>query len=117
MNKTPLCTILISSQVPPDEIDSLETSLRMNSIGVQKSPNRIMGADDIVFIAAVMGGLNATVSLIKEGVKVAKAIKQWRQKVHSQGINPEGRLEHPQRPPLNLSEATDEEIDEWFFHK
>lgn len=51
MSEIPLCSIVISSQLPPDEIESLETLLEMNSIKVQKSPSRIVGADDIVFVA------------------------------------------------------------------
>ncbi len=117
MSEIPLCTIVISAQVPTAEIESLETSLRMSSIKVQKSPSRIIGADDIVFLATVLGGMAAAANLIEYGIKVAKAIANWRRELRSQGIEPEGRLEHPTRPPLDLSQATDEEIDEWFSQR
>ncbi|MDZ8186805.1 MAG: hypothetical protein RMX96_18390 [Nostoc sp. ChiSLP02] len=117
MSEIPLCTIVISSQLPPNEIESLETSLEMNSIKVQKSPSRIIGADDIVFVATVIGGIAATANLIEYSIKVAKAINNWRQKLREKGTEPKGTLEHPKRPPLDLSTATDEEIEEWLSQK
>ncbi|MEM8718618.1 MAG: hypothetical protein AAGE84_04825 [Cyanobacteria bacterium P01_G01_bin.39] len=117
MNEIPLCSIVISSQLPKDEIDSLETSLRMSSIKVQKLPSRVFGADDIVFIATVLGGMAAGANLIEYGIKAAKTIANWRRELRSRGIEPEGRLEHPNRPPLELNEASDEEIDQWFPHE
>ena len=117
MSEIPLCSIVISSQLPPDEIESLETSLGMNSIKVQKSPSRIAGADDIVFVATVIGGVAATANLIEYSIKVAKAINNWRRKLQEKGTEPKGRLEHPKRPPLDLRTATDEEIEEWLSQK
>lgn len=118
MSEIPLCSIVLSSQLPPDEIESLETSLSLlSSVNVQKSTSRIVGADDIVFIATVVGGMAATANLIEYSVKFAKAIKKWRQKLREKGIEPKGKLEHPKRPPLDLSTATDEEIEEWLSQK
>ena len=117
MTEIPLCSVVISSQLPKDKIEALETSLRMSSIKVQKPPSRVVGADDIVFIATVLGGMAAAANLIEYGIKAAKAIKNWRRELRSQGLEPEGRLEHPTRPPLNLNEASDEDIDEWFPHE
>jgi hypothetical protein len=114
MSEIPLCSVVISSQLPPDEIDSLETSLLISSIKIQKSPSRVLGADDIVFVATVMGGLAATANLIEYGIRVARTINNWRRELRSKEIEPEGRLEHPKRPTLDLSKATDEEIVKWF---
>ncbi|MBO3458337.1 hypothetical protein G7B40_004700 [Aetokthonos hydrillicola Thurmond2011] len=117
MNQYPLCTIVISSQVPPDEIESLETSLELSSIKLQKSPSRIVGADDIVFVATVLGGIAATADLIDKSIKVAKALNNWRRKMREKGIEPKGKLEHPDRSFIDLSTATDEEIEQWFSQK
>ncbi|MGD1871668.1 MAG: hypothetical protein ACFB02_01315 [Mastigocoleus sp.] len=117
MSEIPLCSIVVSSQLPASEIESLETSLSLSSIKIQKSPSRIVGADDIAFIATVVGGVAATANLIEYSIKVAKAIKKWRQKLREKGIEPKGRLEHPKRPPLDLNTATDEEIEEWLNQK
>ena len=117
MSEIPLCSIVISSQLPSDEIESLETLLGMNSIKVQKSPSRIVGADDIVFVATVVGGIAATANLIEYSIKVAKAINNWRRKLREKGIEPKGTLEHPVRLSLDLSTATDEEIEEWLSQK
>lgn len=114
MSAIPLCSIVVSSQLSTNEIESLETLLRMNSIEVQKPPSRVLGVDDIVFVATVVGGIAATANLIEYGIKVAKAIIKWRGELRSKGIEPKGNLKHPKRPPLDLSEATDEEIEEWF---
>jgi hypothetical protein len=117
MSEIPLVTIVISSQLPPDEIESLETSLGMSSIKVQKSPSRILGADDIVLVATVVGGIAATAQLIDYSIKVAKAINNWRLKLREKGIEPKGKLKHPDRPSLDLSTATDEEVEEWLSQK
>jgi hypothetical protein len=114
MSEIPLCSIVISSHLPTEEIDALETSLRMSSIQVQKPPSRVVGADDIVFIAAILGGMASAATLIDYGVKVAKVINNWRQKLRERGQEPIGRLEHPDRLDLDLNAASDEEVEEWF---
>ena len=114
MSKVPLCRIVLSSQLPGDEIESLETSLRINAVKLQKSPSRVVGADDIIFVFAVVSGVAATAQLVDYGITVAKAINNWRRKLREKGIEPEGKLEHPERPPLDLKEASDEEVEEWF---
>ena len=113
MNEVPLCSIVISSQLPPDEIASLENSLRMAAVKVQKQESRLVGADDIVFVATVLGGIAATANLVDYGIKVAKAINNWRQKLREQGIEPKAKLEHPEKPDLDLKTATYEEVEEW----
>jgi len=70
MSEIPLCSIVVSSEVSPDEIESLKTSLEMSSIKVQNSPSRVFGADDVVFVATVMGGIAATANLIDYSIKV-----------------------------------------------
>ena len=117
MSKIPLCTIVISSQLPPDEIEFLETSLEISLIEVQKLPSRIVGADDIVFVATVVGGVAATATLIDYSIKVAKAINNWRRRLREKGIVPKGKLEHPDRSSIDLSTATDEEVEEWLSQK
>jgi hypothetical protein len=117
MSEIPLCSVTISSQLSPDEIDSLETSLLINSIKAQKFPSRVLGADDVAFVATVVGGLAATANLIEYSIKFAKTINNWRRELRLKGIEPKGRLEHPQRPPLDISKATDEEIVEWLSRK
>ncbi len=113
MSDIPLCTIVISSPIPPDEMESLETSLKMNQVKVQKSTDRVLGVDDIVVIASVVSGVAATAQLLDYSIKVGKTIHNWRRKLREKGIEPEGKLQHPQRPPLDLNSATDEEIEEW----
>ena len=117
MSEIPLCTIIISSKLPQDEVENLETSLELSSIELQEPKSRVVGADDIVFIATVLGGMAAAANLIEYGIKIAKAIASWRRELRGQGIEPEGRLEHPNRPPLDLNTATDEEIEEWFSQR
>ncbi len=113
MSEIPVCTIVMSSQISASEIASLEMALEINEIKLQKSTERIVGADDVVFIATVMGGLAATANLIEYGIKVSKAINNWRKSRRDRGETTPVRLEHPQRPPLDLDTATDEEVDEW----
>ncbi len=117
MSEIPLCSIAISSQLPPEDIESLETSLTLNSIKLQKSPTRIVGADDIAFVATIVGGIAATANLVEYSIKFAKVINNWRRKLREKGIEPEGRLEHPELPFLDLSTATDEEIEAWLSQR
>ena len=65
MSEIPVCTIVISSQISASEIASLEMALELNEIKLQKSTERIVGADDIVFIATVMDGFLMTLILQK----------------------------------------------------
>ena len=117
MSEIPLCSIVISLKVPTNKIELLETSLRMSSIKVEKSTKRALGVDDLIVVATVASGAAATAQLIEYGIKVAKALKNWRRELRSKGIEPEGELKHPDRSSLNLSKASDEEIDEWFPHE
>ncbi|BAY21196.1 hypothetical protein NIES2100_09460 [Calothrix sp. NIES-2100] len=114
MSEILLCSIVISSQLPPDEIEYLETLLGMSSIKLQKPLNRVIGVDDIVL---VISGVAATAQLVDYSIKTAKAINNWRRKLREKGIEPKGKLEQPKRPPLDLSTATDEEIEEWLSQK
>ncbi|MDJ0798411.1 MAG: hypothetical protein QNJ51_16590 [Calothrix sp. MO_167.B12] len=110
MSDIPLCSIAISSTLPPDEIESLQTSLQITKVKLQKSTDRVLGVDDIVVIVS---GVAATAQLIDYGIKVGQAIANWRRRLREKGIEPAGKLTHPKRPPLDLSTATDEEIQAW----
>ncbi|MDJ0733571.1 MAG: hypothetical protein QNJ47_05705 [Nostocaceae cyanobacterium] len=118
MSEIPVCRIVISSQIPPDEIESLETSLGMNKVKVQKSTNRVLGVDDLLVVATVVSGAAATAQLIDYSIKVAKAINHWRRKLREKGIEPKGELVNPKKSlSLDLSTATDEEVEEWLSQK
>lgn len=117
MSEIPLVSIVISSQLPPDAIESLETSLSLAAVKLQKSPKRVVGVDDIVLVATVVSGVAATAQLIDYSIKTARAINNWRKKLREQGIEAKGKLEHPKRSPLDLNTATDEEIEEWLSQK
>ncbi|GFE71924.1 hypothetical protein [Chroococcus sp. FPU101] len=117
MGEVTICRIVLSSQLPSYDVESLETALEMASIKIQKQPNRAIGVDDLVVIATVVSGGTATARLVEYGVKVARVINQWRRELREEGLHPNGRLEDSERPPLELSEATDEEIEEWLSRK
>ncbi|MEC4816479.1 MAG: hypothetical protein SAK29_24910, partial [Scytonema sp. PMC 1069.18] len=110
----PLFNIVISSELPLDEIKSLETSLSLNSIKVQESTSRVVGVDDIIFVATVVSAVSATAQLIDYSIKAAKAINNWRRELREKGREPKGKLEHPNLPDIDLSTATEEEIEAWF---
>ncbi|NEP02062.1 MAG: hypothetical protein F6K58_26085 [Symploca sp. SIO2E9] len=117
MSGIPLCRIVISSPLPTSDLELLETSLQISSIEVQKSPSRFIGVDDLMVVATLLGGVAATADLIECGIKVGKAINNWRRQLREKGIEVEGRLEHPKYLPLDLSKATDEEIEAWLSQK
>jgi flavodoxin len=114
MSNVLLCNIVISSELSLDEIKSLETSLSLNSINLQDSRHRVLGVDDIVFVATVVSAVSATAQLIDYSIKAAKAINKWRRELRAKGREPKGKLEHPNLPNIDLSTATEEEIEAWF---
>jgi hypothetical protein len=114
MSEIPLCSILISSQLSPDEIESLETSLSLSSLKIQKSSNRVLGVDDIVVVATVVSGVAATAQLIDYSIKASTSINNWRQKLREKGIESKGKLKHPKLPDIDFSTATEAEIEAWF---
>ena len=98
MSEIPLCRIAISSQLHPDDIEFLKTSLSPDSIKVQNPPSRVLGADDILFVLAVIGGIDASTNCIS---KLVKVLKDWRKKMREKGKELKGTLEQPklQLPP------------------
>lgn len=117
MNEIPICTIVISSEVSEEDLSSLEMALQTYDIGLQKPSGdstllyRAFGVDDIFL---VMGGVASTASVIEYGVKVGKAINNWRKSRKKEGKAIKLKLEHPDKPPLDVETATDEEIEAWF---
>lgn len=117
MPETALYTLIISSEIPIDEINSLETSLRLSSVTVQKDLERAVGVDDVVLVCTVLAGVAAAGQIVDYGIKVAKVIIEWRRRLKEKGIKPKGTLEKPGKAPLDLSNVTDEEIEEWLSQK
>lgn len=111
MNQVPLCTLRLSSQLTPDEVSSLETSLELASITIQKDQKRVMGVDDLLL---VLTGLVTAAQALEYGAKAASTINRWRKTLRSQGKDPQAKLEHPKRPSLDLMIATEEEVEKWF---
>lgn len=113
MSEIPVCSITISSQLPAEDIESLKTSLSLSSINLQNSPSRVVAADDILFILTVIGGIDAASNLIP---KLVRVLKDWRRKLREKGEEPQGTLKQKnlELPPLDISKATDEEIEKWF---
>lgn len=113
MSEIPLCSIAISAQVSPEDTASLENSLRMAGINVQKPTHRVMGADDLVLLATVVSGAAAVAQLADYSIKLAKAINRWRRKMREKGQEIEAKLQHPERPSLDLKESSDQEVEAW----
>jgi hypothetical protein len=113
MSEIPLCTVVLSSELPLNEVEALSTSLHLTSAKVQRTTSRAFGADDLALVITIAVGIG---QLAEYGIKIAKAISDWRRKARQQGIEPQGQLERPDHAPLDLQTATDEEIEEWLSH-
>jgi len=48
--------------------------------------------------------------LVEYSLKAAQSINSWRRRLKDKNIEPLGKLEHPDRPPLDLGQATPEEV-------
>jgi hypothetical protein len=111
MKEVPLCNVAIASNITSQEIESLISAIELASAKVQKEANRVVGVDDVVTVITILVGVG---QLTEYSIRIAKAIIKWRKQAREKGIQPAGKLEHPSRPPLDLSEASDEEIEQWF---
>ncbi len=110
MKEVPLCNVAISSELADNEIESLISAIKLTSAQVQKETSRVVGVDDAIAIITILVGIG---QLTEYSVRVAKAIIKWRKEAREKGLEPQVKLEHPSRPPLDISKATDEEIEKW----
>jgi hypothetical protein len=86
------------------------SSIRLTSANVQQLEKRAFIADDIIALITVLVGVG---QITEYGIKIAKAINNWRRKAKEKGIQVEVKLERPDRTSLDLHSATDEEVEEW----
>jgi hypothetical protein len=110
MSEVPFVSLVISSNMPDEEVESLLSSIRLTSAKIQQLEKRAFIADDIIALITVAVGLG---QIAEYGIKIAKAINNWRRKAKEKGIQVEVKLERPDREPLDLNTAADEEVDEW----
>lgn len=111
MSETPFFSLIISNEIPRDEVESLKSSLRLTSIPVQQSTTRT-GLEEIALIIGIAVGI---ANLTEYAIKVAKAIINWRNKLKAKNIPIQAKLERPALPTLDLSQASDEEIEVWLL--
>ncbi len=114
MKEVPLCNVAIGSDLAAEEIESLISAIKLTSAQVQEEPSRVIVVDDAVAIITILVGIG---QLTEYSVKVAKAIIKWRNEARAKDLEPQVKLEHPNHPSLDLSNATDEEIEEWLSQK
>ncbi len=110
MSEVPFVSLVISSNTPDDEVESLLSSIRLTSANVQQLEKRAFIADDIIALITVAVGVG---QIAEYGIKIAKAINSWRHKAKEKEIQVEVKLERPDRASLDLNTATDKEVEEW----
>jgi len=114
MPQAPLCRIGVSSQVPPEVQADLIVALESASAQVQDDTRRPLGVDEIALLVIIAAGVG---QLVEQGVKVSRAINEWRSRARQKGAEVELTLTHPERPDLHVTATTtDEEIESWFRH-
>lgn len=108
MNKTAF-SVAVSPKVPAAERESLLLILEPHATVKEAESRAIEWA---VFIAIVkdIGVVAGTAAAL---IKLANEIITWRKSAKTRGVEPEVKLQHPDKETLNLSTATDEEINEW----
>jgi hypothetical protein len=113
MEEVALCNIVLSPSVSEEDLSDLSTALRMAAVKVEQPTSRVFGVEEIaLFVSIVVGAAQ----LAEYGVRVGKAINDWRRKIRQKGKEPKGRLEHPEKAPIDLWTATDAEVEEWLSH-
>ncbi len=102
----------LSNEILASDRESLVTAIAL--IGeVRQTERRFLGADWVAFvllmkqIGTAAGGLAAV-------VKLANELKTWRDRMKKEKKEPALIVEPKSEEPLDLRNATDEEIDEWF---
>lgn len=116
MSDLPLCSLVVAEQLTAEDLESLEIALQADSFKLQKPVKRLFGVDDtlILLVAGVVSGAAGAAQLLDFGIKAGKAIVAWRREMRGKDLDACCILEHPNRPPLDLRKASDEEILEWF---
>jgi hypothetical protein len=116
MSDVPLCSLVVAEPLTAEDLESLEIALGADSFKLQKPVKRLFGVDDtlILLVAGVVSGAAGAAQLLDFGIRAGKAIVVWRKEMQEQDLDAYCILEHPNRPPLDLRKASDEEILEWF---
>lgn len=115
MNMTenaPLCTFRASSEMPPDDRDALLEHVRTVA-DIAETGQRQLAAEWLLFVA-VMKGVGAAAGAAAAMVKLANEINTWRRNARERGVDTNVRCERPGKKTLNLADATDEEVTDWF---
>jgi hypothetical protein len=112
MSDVPLCSLVVTEPLTAEDLESLEIALGADSLRLQKPVKRLFGVDDtlILLVAGVVSGAQ----LLDFGIRAGKAIVAWRKEMREKALDACLIFEHPNRPPLDLRKASDEEILEWF---
>lgn len=102
--------------LPPDERETLLTALRSAGAEIQEAPARDIDWQTVVVvidsIGKAAGGITATIVLAE---KIAEKLNAWRESMRRRGKTPRGVLRRPNQSPLDLSDATDEEVLRWLL--
>lgn len=116
MNEIPLK--LTVTNLTKAEKEELLSVIELTSVRIQSESERILGVDDVleIIIIAMVSKL-AEKTIESATSELAKVIKKWRDERQQAGKQILGKLEGPERPPLNLDTATDKEIEQWLSHK
>lgn len=110
MSEKPICNIVLSSDIPDDAVESLTTSIELTRAKIQQTTSRAVGIDDVAVVITILVGIG---QLTEYGVKLAKAIIDWREQVRQKQTVIKGQLQRPDQPPLDLQSATNKDIEEW----
>lgn len=94
---------------------TLRTLLERYAV-IQDHQEKLGGAEWETFIAVLkdVGTLVTTGMALK---KLATELSEWRKQVRQKGAIPAGKLLHPDRQPLDLATATDEEVLAWLLRQ
>ncbi len=101
----------IASSLPAYERDLLIASIQNSADDVQIPENRAIGIDDFIIIIAAIG---ATAEATSQILDLAEKIIDWRKRLSQKGMQPEVEINRQHEKSLDLSKATDQEVENWF---
>jgi hypothetical protein len=113
MDNKPIFSISVSPDIPVDERESLILALR-SIVDIEQPTSRFTGLEWLTFIAFMkdLGVLAGTATAL---VKLANEIKTWRKNIQKRGVKADVKLKQPNKEELDLTNATDDEVDEWLL--
>ncbi len=112
MTKEPIFTLFISKDLIDEDRELLLNAIK--PIVDVNQPTQHQFAPEWELFVALTKDIGVIAGVATALLKLANEINKWRENVRKTGRKPKVKLHRPNKPALNLDNATEDEIHEWF---